>query len=342
MMRPIAYENTIQYNTLNLAATETCCVPAAIPATQHPVPNMLRANPLKHHRKSTIRQIFPQTKQKPNDSAHLESCWAQDRCQTLGGVKLADNYSMSFAQYLQSRNRTFQQNEMNFPSSSKWSLCENAANHFLGAATQTNAISCTWPNVNGGALMTLVLQDGFYDAAGVSRAFASFLQSKGLDSSKLQIVFDNYMGTISLQSQMAVTPNSFPQFYFPTQNGMGVDLGFTNGVFYPPQVVNTGQVMYNCGSKNLSPIFTCRTYSNTSTNQIRAAKVVYKPSNPEFASQGGVDSSARTSRQHMQMVQKAAATLKPVFGSSVANAESYVNTINTGPIHTAKSIYTPP
>jgi hypothetical protein len=87
-------------------------------------------------------------------------------------------------------------------------------------------------------------------------------------------------------------------------------IGFRSNLYYPSETstVTTAQTFYSTKPPLLTPKY---------------QQLFYKPSNPQFASQGGVSSSDVVLRNKFNTIQTSAAMMKPTFGNGVADALSY-------------------
>jgi hypothetical protein len=85
-------------------------------------------------------------------------------------------------------------------------------------------------------------------------------------------------------------------------------IGFESGNYPANQSFSTPQIFYSTTTPLLTPAF---------------VKIFYKPSNPQFASQGGVSSGEVTLRNKYNTIQTSAASMGSVYGNGVADALSY-------------------
>ena len=87
-------------------------------------------------------------------------------------------------------------------------------------------------------------------------------------------------------------------------------IGFRPNLYYPSELstVTTAQTIYSTTPPLLTPKY---------------QQLFYKPSNPQFASQGGVTSGDVVLRNKFNAIQTSAAMMSPSFGNGVADALSY-------------------
>jgi len=87
-------------------------------------------------------------------------------------------------------------------------------------------------------------------------------------------------------------------------------IGFKPNLYYPSETstITTAQTFYSTNPPLLTP---------------RYQQLFYKPSNPQFASQGGVSSSDVVLRNKFNTIQSSAATMSPVYGNGIADAMAY-------------------
>jgi hypothetical protein len=306
---------------------------------------------------------------------------ARNRVRSSGMIKRKfnesknnDTYYTSSSQYLNSRNRTFAQNQYNYirqgnstakPGSSLSSAnvySPNGLNHCSKYyIAQDTSFGYNWINkyttYNPPALIldldtyTVMIPAGYYTLDDLNRVFkqAMFANLHYLIKDQngntteyynenityaLNFAYNNNTNKIELQSYK-VDAESFPSsnFTVPTAvNGLarwGVPstyslypqfvilnnifksaIGFNEGS-YPSSNVSTGD-MYTVSTSSFSPGI-----------QPLYVKLYYKPSNPQFAQQGGVNSSDLITRKKYNSITNSTAAYRTAFGGAVANALAY-------------------
>ena len=265
-----------------------------------------------------------------------------------------DTYSTSYNQYLVSRNRTIKQNEYQYirqgttgivPGSplSKSNVYSPAGlSHcyqpIISPENQNNTFRYRWVD---GTLYNVTIPTGLYDVAKLNTTFQNIqLQNKtymdapnGNKHFLLMFSFDTTAQSVLLianvTSQDNMDTNSYTvpagatwtyaglPVYDPSPSvGPPVDgatyfdisanefsnlIGFAPGVYFGG--VN-GSNFRGCIVPNYVPLY-------------------YKPSNPQFATQGSVDASARLARLKYNTINTGASSIRSAFGSAAANALAY-------------------
>lgn len=263
-----------------------------------------------------------------------------------------DTYYTSNSQYLNSRNRTFQQNQFNFirqgdPTAIPGTTAAqhnfysaNGTNHCqsyaISAVIGNNIFRYTW--IDDTTTVTVTIPDGFYDLNGL----VGILQQAMTSNNHYYIVNSN--GSKQFLLNMA-----FNSFY----NKIELQC-FSNAKFYSSAIFNSSMysvpsgVTWNTYSNinvpkfmipsSFSPVigFSAANYpaSNTSMEQHiiqnTTAKIGqtyvqthYKPNNPQFSQQGAVSSSTLTARKDFDTITTAGSSFRAPLGSAVANELAY-------------------
>lgn len=284
---------------------------------------------------------------------------ARRRCRSAGMVKrqykVANNndnaYFTDSKQYLTSRNRLFSQNQYNYlrtgssvtvpgtPLALNNTYSANGLSHCpqytIKSVQGNNQFGYTW--IDGTSITVGPIPDGSYTIESFNAIIIQNMTNYGyyyrnkVDSTYrylIQFTYDTLKGRVILQ---LLPPNLFASgytagpgawsntiinaTYTPTvtflNNGLPEALGFLYGTSLPAQ--QTGQ---SGGFAITAP--------NAPLLLPNYVSVIYKPSNPRFAQQGGVSSSTYAARIKWETVNTtAAATGQPNFGQEVANELAY-------------------
>ena len=277
---------------------------------------------------------------------------ARRRCRSAGMIpkkfnvdRNNDQYCTSTNQYLVSRNRTIKQNEYNYirrgnsgvePGTglSKSNVYSpGGLSHCyqpqISASNQNNTFSYIWLDGN---TYTITIPDGQYSIETLALAFQQemvanthyftyndgkyFLINFGYNNITNQVILINN-GIDVLQSTYPspeYVPGSSVWFNTIPTTGPGVSTGFiilNNGF---QDIIGFIQGSYN-GDNSLSNY-----HPAIASNYVT---LYYKPSNPEFGVQGGVDSSSVTQRRRYNTINNVASATGGVFGQATANAMAY-------------------
>lgn len=268
---------------------------------------------------------------------------ARRRCRSAGMIprKFVNQdraYFTNNKQYLHSRNRTIEQNnyvyirqgashvtpgtgssKSNIYSASGLSHCPK---YTISAALQNNQLQYRWIN---GTIYTIIIPDGSYDIFDVNTAIINqqilhqhyyINPANNVKTVLLTLGRDTVRGvnTVQVLSYLEMSGNP-GAVWTPTQNTPQLillnnpltlqGLGMTVGT-WPASPTQT-QILYSQPGALLNPSY---------------VPLYYKPSNPQYATQGGVSSSARLLRTKYNEIQKAANTTN-ILGHEVANSLAY-------------------
>jgi hypothetical protein len=258
-----------------------------------------------------------------------------------------DTYHTNTKQYLISRNIAFEKNQYNYirqgnssakpgDSLSKDNLySSNGINHCKMYKTDIEmSFQYKWID---NLFYTVTIPPGSYRVEDVNNILHKTMASNehyiiSLDSHisifLLSIAYNVVKNSIELQAFPADTtiysPNKFekpfgttwtitssaitPSFVILNDGLFENAIGFESGNYPTNQNVSTPQVFYSTSTPLLTPAF---------------VQIYYKPSNPQFATQGGVSSSEVTLRNKYNTIQTSAASIGSVYGNGVADALSY-------------------
>jgi len=272
-----------------------------------------------------------------------------------------DTYYTSSSQYLTSRNRTFVQNQFNYirkgdstakPGSNLSSAnvySPNGTNHclkyFIPADT---SFGYKWVNAT---TYQVAIPAGYYTLDDLNRKFKQamfanlhyFIKDPAGRTTEfysdnisyaLNIGYNNNANVIELQSYR-VDATVFPSsnYIVPTDgNGSTTWAVLPSSGLYPQFVIADNifksAIGFNAASYPSSPttstdIYKVFTSSFTPGIQPLYVKLYYKPNNPQFAQQGGVNSSDLITRKKYNSITNSSASYRSAFGGAVANALAY-------------------
>jgi len=306
---------------------------------------------------------------------------ARNRVRSTGMIKRKFNesknnvtYYTSSSQYLNSRNRTFAQNQYNYirqgnstakPGSSLSSAnvySPNGLNHCAKYyIAQDTSFEYKWVTkynndnprtlIDDTTLYPVAIPSGYYTLDDLNRVFKQamfanlhyFIKDPTGTTTEyysenityaLNIAYNNNTNLIELQSYR-VDAVAFPSsnFTVPTAiDGLTTwDIPSTSGLY--PQFVILNNVVqsaigFNAGSYPSSNVSTEDVYKVDTSSfspgiQPLYVKLYYKPSNPQFAQQGGVNSSDLITRKKYNSITNSTAAYRTAFGGAVANALAY-------------------
>lgn len=258
-----------------------------------------------------------------------------------------DTYHTNTKQYLISRNIAFEKNQYNYirqgnssakpgDSLSKDNLySSNGINHCKMYKT-TVEISFQYNWIDSTS-HTVTIPQGSYRVEDINNILHKTMASNDhyiiSSSSKisiflLSIAYNDMKSSIELQAYPAdittypsdkfekpfgttwsiPTTTTVPSFIILNDGLFQTAIGFESGNYPVNQNVSTPQLFYSSSTPLLTPSF---------------VKIYYKPSNPQFATQGGVSSSEVTLRNKYNTIQTSAAAMGSVYGNGVADALSY-------------------
>ena len=272
-----------------------------------------------------------------------------------------DTYYTSSSQYLTSRNRTFAQNQYNYirkgdstakPGSNLSSAnvySPNGTNHclkyFIPADT---SFGYKWVNTT---TYQVAIPAGYYTLDDLNRKFKQamfanlhyFIKNPAGSNTEfysdnisyaLNIGYNNNTNVIELQSYR-VDATVFPSsnYIVPTDgNGSTTWAVLPSSGLYPQFVIadnifksaiGFNAASYPSTNATSTDIYKVFTSSFTPGIQPLYVKLYYKPNNPQFAQQGGVNSSDLITRKKYNSITNSSASYRTAFGGAVANALAY-------------------
>ena len=266
-------------------------------------------------------------------------------------TKNNDTYSTSTAQYLVSRNRTFQQNQYNFirvgDSSAKPGdtlsvsniYSANGINHcpkyFIGADV---SFQYNWLDNH---VYTVDVSAGYYDID----ALNSVMKEKMLLNSHYFINKFNNTNVYLLNVTYNNNVNGIELQTFVANNTIFNSANYTTPIDASSQAwINSNTTLSTAYHINANPLFqnaigfregnypasktnvnTTLSFTSNFTPGIKPqyVPIYYKPNNPQFAQQGGVTASSLIARQKYNAITNSTAIYYKAYGRSVANALAY-------------------
>lgn len=291
------------------------------------------------------------TSTSPDNSCFSVQLNAQRRVRSSGMIPKKFNsnrnndnrYFTDNRQYLVSRNRTIQQNSYNFIrqgdptlkpgvnlsksnvySPQGLSHCEKT---IISTKLNNNTFQYIWLDGN---TFTATIPDGSYDIYSFNEAFKQIMLNNthyyvnNINITKqflLVFSYNTIYGRVEIQaldtssyplSQFSVggswtITQQVPQFVF-LQNALPLALGVSSITFPQSNTFTTTQIFVAPDQGSLVPNY---------------VQLFYKPSNPQFANQGGVSSSTLTNRKVYNTITNNGYFYRQSYGSSVANAMAY-------------------
>lgn len=245
-------------------------------------------------------------------------------------------------QYMVSRNRTIHQNNFHYIRKGDPSLMpgtplsktniyspqglSHCKNILINSASDNNEISYIWLDET---TYTVTIPDGYYDIFSFNHAIQQEMYTLGHYYTNVQTGTPNYLITFSYNTlygvvELQVLPASLfpspaytgfdasgsvliPQVVIPASQ-ITVALGLTSGDYPSSSALDTPQIFYSDSSAGLKPPY---------------VPIYYKPSNPQFANQGGVSSSNYVSKRRYDAITNNGEANRQAYGAAVANALAY-------------------
>jgi hypothetical protein len=334
---------------------------------------------------NTIDNTFPN-----NTCEKYENCSvvlspaanARNRVRSSGMIKRKfnegrnnDTYYTSSSQYLNSRNRTFAQNQYNYirvgdstakPGSSLSSAnvySPNGLNHCKKYyISQDTSFEYKWINkydestprtpIDDTEPYNVAIPAGYYTLDDLNRVFKQamfnnshyFIKNPSGPTPEyysdnvsyaLNIAYNNNNDVIELQS-FRIDADTFNTSNFRVPTGLGALVNWavpTSGSGLYPQFVISDNIMqaaigFNAASypsSNATAADVYKVFTSSPSPGIKPlyVKLYYKPNNPQFAQQGGVNSSDLITRKKYNSITNSSASYRTAFGGAVANALAY-------------------
>ena len=277
---------------------------------------------------------------------------------------LNDRYYTNSSQYLSSRNRTFAQNQYNYirqgDSTAKPGSSLASANVYSAQGLNqcqkyhiVSGASFKYKWITDATEYDVTIPTGYYALEDINRIFKQQMfsnlhylikdQNGNTDeyyssniSYAMQFAYNNNSNVIELQSYR-IDADAFPiaSYTIPsdTSNVVAWEMPAPEGKY--PQFIIEDNVFKNAigfapatyPANNITSGDTHKVSTSNSTPGIKPlyVKLYYKPSNPQFAQQGGVSASDLITRRKYNSITNSTAAYRSAagLGSSVANALAY-------------------
>jgi hypothetical protein len=283
---------------------------------------------------------------------------ARRRVRSSGNIKKQFNpanntatYYTDSRQYLESRVKTFGQNQYNYvrqgDATLKPGYSLSVSNVYVGNGTTNckkyhiatdTSFSYVW--IDGSTTVKVDVSGGYYDASDLNNILHSALTYHGHyyiqnnTNNKimlLSIVYNTLKHNVELQT-LHSGPLDATKYTIPKQDGNFNSVTWTvptaNVV---PQFIIANNIFQNAIGFSAGSYPSSRTSSLdiVSTSNVspgvtsRYQPIYYKPNNPQFAQQGAVSAGALTSRVRYNSITNSTASYRKAYGTSVANALAY-------------------
>lgn len=254
-------------------------------------------------------------------------------------------YYTNASQYLNSRSKTFQQNQYNYIREGDSSLTPGSGlsvNNLYSPAGKTNcdkyflsvdtSFNYEWISTDNGQIQfTVDISAGYYDVYDIN----NLLQNEMINNYHYFLQPDNRTKTTllnielnNLTKKVQLTATPIDTTTNLLQPVISSELGDQNVDWTVPVSSTAPKIILNDSILTTSLGFTQGTYQtntspNVSTFKLRYNVLHYKPNNYQFAQQGAVSSSDLIARRRYNTITDAAASYKSSYGLHVANALAY-------------------
>ena len=254
-------------------------------------------------------------------------------------------YYTNANQYLNSRSKTFQQNQYNYIREGDSTLTPGSGlsvNNLYTPAGQTNcdkyqlkvdtSFNYEWISADNGQIQfTVDISAGYYDVSDINTILQNkmisnyhyFLQPDNLTKTTL---LDIQINNLTKRVQFTATPiDTTTNLHRPT---ISTEVGDVAVNWTIPASPTAPKIILNASILATSLGFTSGTYQtnlspNIASYRLRYNVLHYKPNNYQFAQQGAVSSSDLIARRRYNTITDAAASYKSAYGLHVANALAY-------------------
>jgi hypothetical protein len=254
-------------------------------------------------------------------------------------------YYTNASQYLNSRSKTFQQNQYNYIREGDSSLTPGSGlsvNNLYSPAGKTDcdkyflsvdtSFNYEWVSTDNGQIQfTVDVSSGYYDVHDINNLLQNeminnyhyFLQP---DNKSKTTLLNIELNNLTKKVQLTATPiDASTNLLQPV---ISTELGDQNVDWTVPVSSTAPKIILNDSILTTSFGFTPGTYqTNTSPNvssyKLRYNMLYYKPNNYQFAQQGAVSSSDLIARRRYNTITDAAASYRTSYGLHVANALAY-------------------
>lgn len=254
-------------------------------------------------------------------------------------------YYTNASQYLNSRSKTFQQNQYNYIREGDSSLTPGSGlsvNNLYSPAGKTDcdkyflsvdtSFNYEWVSTDNGQIQfTVDVSSGYYDVHDIN----NLLQNEMINNYHYFLQPDNRTKTTllnielnNLTKKVQLTATPIDTSTNLLQPVISTELGDQNVDWTVPVSSTAPKIILNDSILTTSLGFTQGTYqTNTSPNvssyKLRYNMLYYKPNNYQFAQQGAVSSSDLIARRRYNTITDAAASYRTSYGLHVANALAY-------------------
>lgn len=254
-------------------------------------------------------------------------------------------YYTNASQYLNSRSKTFQQNQYNYIREGDSSLTPGSGlsvNNLYSPAGKTDcdkyflsvdtSFNYEWVSTDNGQIQfTVDVSSGYYDVHDIN----NLLQNEMINNYHYFLQPDNRTKTTllnielnNLTKKVQLTATPIDASTNLLQPVISTELGDQNVDWTVPVSSTAPKIILNDSILTTSFGFTPGTYqTNTSPNvssyKLRYNMLYYKPNNYQFAQQGAVSSSDLIARRRYNTITDAAASYRTSYGLHVANALAY-------------------
>jgi hypothetical protein len=277
---------------------------------------------------------------------------------------LNDRYYTNSSQYLSSRNRTFEQNQYNYirqgDSTAKPGSSLASANVYSAQGLNqcqkyhiVSGASFKYKWITDATEYDVTIPTGYYALEDINRIFKQQMfsnlhylikdQNGNTDeyyssniSYAMQFAYNNNSNVIELQSYR-IDADAFPIASYTIPSDTNNEVAWAMSVqdrIYPQFIIEDNVFKNAIGfapatypANNITSGDTHKVSTSNSTPGIKPlyVKLYYKPSNPQFAQQGGVSASDLITRRKYNSITNSTAAYRSAagLGSSVANALAY-------------------
>ena len=254
-------------------------------------------------------------------------------------------YYTNAGQYLNSRSKTFQQNQYNYIREGDSSLTPGSGlsvNNLYSPAGKTDcdklflsvdtSFNYEWISVDNGQIQfTVDVPSGYYDVHDIN----SLLQTTMINNYHYLLQPDNRtkvtllnIALNNLTKKVELTATAIDASTNLIKPLISSEMGDQPVDWILPVAPNAGKFLLNDSILTTSLGFTPGAYQtnispNVSSFKLRYNVLYYKPNNYQFAQQGAVSSSDLIARRRYNTITDAAASYRTSYGLHVANALAY-------------------
>lgn len=254
-------------------------------------------------------------------------------------------YYTNAGQYLNSRSKTFQQNQYNYIREGDSSLTPGSGlsvNNLYSPAGKTDcdkyflsvdtSFNYEWISVDNAQIQfTVDVSAGYYDVGDINNLLQRtminnyhYFVTPGTRARNTLLNIE--LISLTKKVQFTATPiDTSTDLLTPV---ISTELGDQNVAWSVPALTTTPKIILNDNILTTALGFTPGTYQtnlspNVSSFKLRYNVLHYKPNNYQFAQQGAVSSSDLIARRRYNTITDAAASYRTSYGLHVANALAY-------------------